>query len=161
MKKHFIVPFVLAFCALLVSSCVQPSAPEAQFIEYKVAGVSSQGIEVNFFFNIKNKNPLPIDINNYSYKVYIEGQELLNEERGGFNLGANSEKIIHIPVMIKYQNVFGSINAVIQRIAQGKKTISYSIDGSLNAGSMGLTVTTPIKASGEIPLPQDLNSIKF
>ena len=142
--------------ALLSISCFQPAAPTAQFLEYKIADITLEGIEVNFFFNVENSNPLPIDITKYDYKVYIEDQELLNEEREGFNLPGNSKKMIKIPVMIRYSKLFGSVLAVAQRLAQGNKTLSYRIEGSISAGTLGFTFITPIKASGTIPLPKDI-----
>lgn len=156
MIRKIIISTTLVCLALISTSCFQPSAPKAEFLEYKIADITLEGIEVNFFFNVENSNPLPIDIAKYDYKVYIENQELLNEERKGFNLPGNSKKIIKIPVMIRYDKLFGSVLAVVQRIAQGNDTISYRIEGSVSAGTLGFTFHTPIKASGKIPLPKDI-----
>ncbi|MBU0671803.1 MAG: LEA type 2 family protein [Candidatus Margulisbacteria bacterium] len=155
LKKTLIIPILISV-AFILSSCIQPSPPKAEFLEYKIADITAQGIEVNFWFNVANENPLSIDVSKYDYKVFIENQELLVEERGGFNLPANSKKLIKIPVFIGYGRLFGSVLAVAQRIAEGRDTISYRIEGSLTAGTMGVTVATPIKASGTIPLPKDI-----
>lgn len=155
-KKRLIILCVFAV-ALVLSSCIQPQAPKAEFLEYKIAGITPQGIEVNFWFNTENPNPLAIDITKYNYKVFIEGHEVLAEERGGFNLPANGKKLIKIPVMIRYDKVLGGVLKVAQRIALGNDTISYKIEGSISAGIAGIIVSTPIKASGDIVIPKNLN----
>jgi len=141
---------------MLLTSCVDLSGPQVDFREYKIARITTEGIEVNFFFDVENKNPVQIDITKYNYKVYVEGKELLSENREGFSLAAHAKKLIKIPVLIRYDKLFGSVLAVVQRIAAGNDTISFSIDGSITGGTMGVTATTPIKAAGKIPLPKDI-----
>jgi len=156
MIKKTLSILCLVAVAFVLSSCIQPQAPKAEFLEYKIASITTQGIEVNFWFNTENPNPLPIDITKYNYTVFIENHEVLAEERGGFSLPANGKKLIKIPVMIRYDKVLGGVLKVAQRLAQGNDTISYKIEGSINAGVAGITVATPIKASGNIVIPKNV-----
>lgn len=156
LRRLFVLSLILSLSALALSSCFQPAAPKAEFVEYKISNVTLEGIEAHFFFNISNTNPLPIDVSWYSYKVYINDREFLSEKQGGFNIPANGKKLISIPVTLRYEQVFGTALSVLELIAGGKDSISYRIEGSINAGTMGITVSTPIKASGTIPLPKEV-----
>ena len=157
MFKKILLVSILACLALAVTSCVQPSPPKAKYIDYEITTVHLQGIVVNYYFDVENPNPLPIDVSKYSYTIYINNRVFLKESRAGFNLPANSKKRITIPVTLRYDRVFGTAQSVLQLIAQGKDNISYRIDGEIHAGTMGVTVGTPMKASGTIPLPKDIN----
>ncbi len=157
MFKKILVTVILFSFVLLLTSCIEPSPPKATYLEYKIWNVTLQGIEVRFFFDVENPNPLPIDVSKYSYKIYINDRELLSENRAGFNIPANGKKMITIPVNIRYEQVFDTALSVLELIARGEDTISYRIEGEISAGTMGITVGTPIKASGTIPLPKDIN----
>ncbi len=146
----------LFLCVLILTSCVEPSPPKAEFVDYKIAAITPQGIRVDFLFNVENSNPLGIDISSYSYKVYINEQEFLSETRRGFNLPANSKKSIEIPVTIRYERLFGTAVSVLERIAKGEDTISYHIEGKINTKVADIVFGTPFKSSGTIPLPRDI-----
>ncbi|MDD5382914.1 MAG: LEA type 2 family protein [Candidatus Margulisbacteria bacterium] len=155
MKKLILIP-VLFLISFILTSCVEPKAPTAEYLNYEISRVTLEGIEVNFNFDVSNPNPLPVDVSKYAYKVYINNNEFLSENRPGFNLPANNKKRIVIPVSIRYDRLFGSAAAVLQQMAQGTDKIDYRIEGSVSAGAMGVTVGTPIKASGTIPLPKNI-----
>ena len=157
MLKKIILISAVCLVGLSLSSCVQPAPPKAEFLEYKVVGLSAQGLEVNFFFNFENPNPIPLDIVKYKYQVYINNQILLDEEREGFNLPGSGKKLVKIPVFINFANLFGTVNSVLQLINTGVDSVDYRIEGELTAGALGVKIHTPIKASGKIPIPQDLN----
>jgi LEA14-like dessication related protein len=155
MFQKVLLAAVLVGLTLTVVSCVQPSPPTANFLEYKIAGINPQGVEVNFFFQTENPNPLAVDITKYNYKVYINNQEFLVEDRPGFSLAANAKQLIKIPVTISFGRLYGSALQVIQALANGQTSIDYRIEGSLSAGFMGANFITPIKAAGAIPIPKD------
>jgi LEA14-like dessication related protein len=155
MFKKLLLLMVLAGLTLTAVSCVQPSPPTANFLEYKIAGISPQGVEVNFFFETANPNPLSVDITKYNYKVYINNQEFLVEDRPGFSLAANAKQLIKIPVNISFSRLYGTALQIIQALANGQASIDYRIEGSLSAGFMGATFITPIKTAGAIPIPKD------
>lgn len=155
MFKKLPLLITLAGLTLLLVSCVQPSAPTANFLEYKITDISSQGVEVNFFFEATNPNPLAVDLTGYNYKVYINDQEFLVEDQPGFTLQANTKQLIKIPVAISFNRLFGSALQILQALAQGNQSISYRVEGSLKSGILGMTFVTPIKAAGTIPIPKD------
>ena len=155
MFKKLILLTVMAGLALTAVSCVQPSPPTANFLEYKIAGINPQGVEVNFFFQAENPNPLTVDITKYNYKVYINNQEFLVDDRPGFSLAANAKQLIKIPVNISFSRLYGSALQIIQALADGRTSLDYRIEGSFSSGFMGATFITPIKTAGAIPIPKD------
>jgi len=157
MLKRILLASIMTCLALAGTSCFEPSPPKAEYIDYEITNVHLQGIVVNFYFDVENPNPLPIDVSKYSYTIYINNREFLKESRAGFNLPANGRERITIPVTLRYDRVFGTALSVLELIAQGKKSISFRIEGELYAGTMGVTVGTPMKASGTIPLPESIN----
>lgn len=162
MKNKLFAVIALVSLPLLLASCLEPSPPKANYLNYQITRVAAEGIDVNFNFEVENPNPLPIDVSGYSYKVLINGSEFLNEKRAGFSLPASGKSNIVIPLTIRYDRLFGSALSVVEGIVKGQTAISYSIEGSISAGTMGITVATPIKASGTIPIPKELPSeIKF
>lgn len=156
MRKLFLLIPILLTAAALVGGCVQPSPPEVKLQNYSISRVTLEGIEVNFNLEINNPNPVPMEIAGYSYQVFINDIEFLNEKRTGFSLPASDKKIVTIPVNIRYDKLFGTAASVIGTITSGGKTINYRIEGTVNAGLLGLNVAAPIKASGAIPIPKEI-----
>jgi len=151
--------FILLFLGLIVASlaaCYQPSAPTAEFVDYKLASITPEGLEFNFFFNASNPNPLSLDITKYIYKIYIEDQELIAETRAGFTIPANGKQLIKIPVMLSYDKIFGGTEAIIQRLVSGNDKVNYRIEGSISSSLMSVIFTTPFKSEGQITLPKEI-----
>jgi len=145
----------IAFFAIVLSSCLQPTPPTVTFLEYKIAGLNSEGIEINFFFQSENPNPISVDIVGYSYKVYINDQEFLVDDRPGFTLQAKAKQLIKIPITISFNRLFGTALQIIQTLAKGDQSLTYKVEGTLKTSFIGAVFSTPIKASGTIPIPKD------
>lgn len=156
MRKLFLLVPILLIAAALLGGCVQPSPPEVKLQNYSISRVTLEGIEVNFNLEINNPNPIPMEVAGYSYRVFINDIEFLNENRTGFSLPASDKKIVTIPVNIRYDKLFGTAASVIGTITSGGKTINYRIEGTVNAGLLGVNVAAPIKASGAIPIPKEI-----
>ena len=157
MIKKGIILFALFLLALGSISCFEPSPPKAKYKDYEISRVTLQGFEIDFYFDVDNPNPVPIDISGYSYQVYINNREFLSENRAGFRLPSSGKETITIPVYVRYDRLFGTAISIVERIAKGENTIDYRIEGSLRAGVAGISVKTPLKASGKIPIPKDIN----
>jgi len=155
LKKALTALFLLAIAAVL-SSCVQPAAPEVKYLDYKLGKVTTEGIEVNFNFEVKNPNPVPLDVTNYSYKVYINDKEMASADHQGFSLPASDKTRVTIPAFVRYEQLFGSALSIIDRMAKGINNFDYRVEGTVNAGTLGLTVGSPLKASGTIPIPKNI-----
>jgi LEA14-like dessication related protein len=154
-KKAFLMLFFLSL-SLVLSSCVQPSAPTVQYQNYYLGQVTAQGIEVNFNFEVGNDNPIPLDVTNYSYKIFINDNELIAASHEGFSLPASGKTKVTIPAFVRYDQLFGSVLSLLDRMAKGINTFDYRVEGNLSAGVLGLTVSTPLKAAGTIPIPKNI-----
>ena len=154
-KKAFSLLFLLSL-GLVLSSCVQPSAPEVKYVDYKLGRMMSDGIEVNFNFEVSNPNPIPLDVTSYSYKVFINDKELASASREGFTLPASDKTKVIIPAFVRYDQLFGSVLSLIDRMSKGNNTFDYRVEGNISAGVLGLTVGAPLKASGTIPIPKNI-----
>jgi len=144
----------LGFTAIAVSGCFQPSPPEVVLQSYSISKVTLEGVEINFNFEIKNPNPIPMDVKTYDYRVYINDIEFLNENRSGFSLSASDKKIVIIPVFIRYEKLLGTAASIFNTINSGGQTIDYRIEGSVIGSVVGITISAPIKTSGTIQIPQ-------
>jgi len=157
MSRKTALALVILSLPLVLSSCVQPSPPKAEYLDYEITKMHLEGIVVHFYFDIENPNPLPIEIAQYSYTIYINDREFMKEVQPGFNLPASGKKRVTIPVTLRYESVFGTALSVLELVAQGKTSISFRIDGKISAGAMGVYVQTPLQASGTIPIPKEIN----
>ncbi len=158
MKKH-IRPFIAVLpvlFALLLSGCVKLDAPEVKYIDSKIDQVTLEGIRVNFYFDIKNPNGVPLDITGYSYKVFINDRELLNDKRPGFSLLATETTRVTITTFVRYDKVVDSVLSVMANIMAGNMYVDYRVEGEVTGGTLGLTVTSPIKASGRLNVPKEM-----
>lgn len=155
MKKIIVVSCLLLVVSLL-TGCVQLDAPKVKYIDYRINRINTEGVEVNFYFDVTNKNPVSLDVANYSYNVYINNKKILTQTGHGFSLAANATQRITLPVFVRYEGVFGAALSIIESLARGEKEMDYRVDGSISAGAMGLTASAPINASGKIKIPTNI-----
>ncbi|MBN3033731.1 MAG: LEA type 2 family protein [Candidatus Saganbacteria bacterium] len=155
LKKAFLALFLLAIGASL-SSCVQPSPPDVKYVDHSIGRVTADGFEVNFNFEAANPNPLQLDVSGYSYKVFINDKELASADQKGFSLPASGKTKFTVPAFIRYDQLFGTVLSLVERLARGEKTIDYRVEGTVSAGVLGLTVSSPLKAAGKIPIPKNI-----
>lgn len=155
LKKAFSALFLVSL-GLLLSSCIESTAPEVKYLDYKLGKVTNEGIEVNFNFEVKNPNPVPIDVTGYSYKVFINDKELASADRQGFNLPASDKTRVTVPAFVRYEQLLGSAISLLDRLAKGIDSFDYRVEGTVKAQALGLTVSSPLNASGTIPIPKNI-----
>ncbi|MBU0501675.1 MAG: LEA type 2 family protein [bacterium] len=153
-KKAFFL-LIIATISLALTSCA-PQQPTVKFIEHKANSVTTDGVELTFLFEAENPNSLDVNVVSYKYKVFINDKELLSEVRGGFNIPRNSKKKILVPVMVRYDKLFGTAVGVLDALVGGDKKLSYKIEGTANIKFLELIFHVPINASGNIPIPKDI-----
>jgi LEA14-like dessication related protein len=159
MKKKLFASIFLLGLALLLSSCVQPSAPEVKYVDYRLGQITTDGIEVNFNFEVSNPNPIPLDVTSYSYKVFINDKELVSADHKGFSLAAAEKTKVSILALVRYDQLFGTAVSLIDRIAKGIDSFDYRVEGTVTAGMLGVTVGTPLKAAGTVHMPREGENI--
>jgi LEA14-like dessication related protein len=147
---------ILLVVALLLVGCDKVASPEATFKDYTISRVTFEGIEVAFNFTVNNPNPVALDVTDYSYKIFLNDKEFLADTRPGFSLPSAEKAEISIPVMIRFDKLFGTAVSILEKLAKGENTINFKVEGSFTAGALGLKVGVPLKAEGVIPIPKDL-----
>ena len=150
MKKLF---YFLLFIPL-ISGCIQLEAPKANYRDVRVSNVNLQGARLDFMFDVENKNPIAVEITNYTYQVEINGRELVNNTGGGITIEAQASKMLTLPVQLRWDRVFDSVVSIAANLMSDKMYLDYKVTGSLTAGTMGLTTTAPLNASGRINIPK-------
>jgi LEA14-like dessication related protein len=158
-KKKLLASIFLLGLALCLSSCVQPSAPEVKYVDYKLGRITSEGLEVNFNFEVSNPNPIQLDVTSYSYKVFINDKELVAADHQGFSLAASAKTRVSIAAVVRYDQLFGAAASLLANMAKGINSFDYRVEGNLSAGILGITVSAPLKASGTIPIPKEMKII--
>lgn len=151
MKK---IAFLLIVLSLFVSACGQFEKPTATYKDYSITRIATDGLEVSFYFDVTNPNPIDLDVANYSYNIFINDRKILEQTASGFTLTANKTKQIALPVFIRYSEVFGAAVSLIESLLKGEQYMDYKVEGEIHVGTMGLTVGTPLKAEGKIKIPQ-------
>lgn len=145
----------MLFGLIFITGCIQLDAPKVTYIDSKVTRVTLEGAQVDFLFDVQNKNPIPLEVSSYSYTIHINGRRLLSDNRSGFSIGSNEKKRISLPIFVRYDRVFDSVLGIAANILAGKMYFDYKIEGSLSAGTSGLTVSAPIQASGRVKIPKE------
>jgi len=147
--------FILLLASMFIAGCVSLEPPKVTYLDSRVSRVTLEGVQLDFFFNVANNNPIPLDISGYSYKIYVNDRELLSENRAGFNLPANQTKSITLSTFVRFDRVLDAALNVVASILAGKMYLDYRVEGSISAGTLGVTVTAPLKASGRVNIPRE------
>ncbi len=153
MKQIFIF---LAISSLFISGCVNLDSPKVDFKDYTIGSVAADGITANFNFDVTNTNPIDLNIANYSYQVFINDKKIVEQTGAGFTLSANKTSRITLPVFIKYEGVFGAALSILESLAKGEQEMSYRVEGTISGGTMGINVSSPIKAEGKLKIPSNI-----
>lgn len=154
MKKYL----WLLFIPLLLSGCVNLESPKVEYKDYTIGQIAADGITANFNFDVTNTNPIDLNIANYSYQVFINDKKIVEQTGAGFTLPANKASKITLPVFIKYEGVFGAAVSILESLAKGEQEMKYRVEGTISGGTMGVNVSSPIKAEGKLKIP---SNIKF
>ena len=133
-----------------LSSCVEVEAPEVKYLDHAARNITLDGFDAIFFFEASNPNPVSVGINKYSYKIFLNEQEFLSDEKKGFRIPASGKKNFEISARIKYANILKTGASIISTLLSGEQEIPYKIEGSLSGDVAGMIITAPINAEGTI-----------
>ena len=152
MKKLLLLSIFL----FLLTGCVSVEPPKVAYIRTDISGVSMQGAQLALVFNVENKNPFALPVKGYSYKVYINDRELLNETGAGFALNAMETKDLSIPVFVRYDRVIDNVLTVAANILANKMYLDLRVEGVMNAEALGFSVSAPFNTSGRVNIPNKI-----
>ncbi|HVN67678.1 MAG TPA: LEA type 2 family protein, partial [Candidatus Sulfotelmatobacter sp.] len=107
MKRKLWLCGLVSLAITTLTGCVQPSPPQVKYLDYRLGRITTEGIEVNFNFEVSNPNPLQLDVTGYSYKVFINDKELVSADHQGFSLAASAKTKVSILALVTYDHLFG------------------------------------------------------
>jgi LEA14-like dessication related protein len=143
----------LAFIAVLISGCSsleqltkQIQRPQAKFQSLSFGKISTTSIELLPVISINNSNMFPIPINNISYQLSLNNQQLISGNSQSIGtLPANGSKDITLALELTNQ----SLDALQQLLFKDGQ-VDYKINGKVNV--VGLDI--PFEQQSTLYMPQ-------
>ncbi|MFO7593147.1 MAG: LEA type 2 family protein [Pseudomonadota bacterium] len=148
-------PLFIAAIAALVTACSALNEvvkePNVSVEGMQVKSVSLSDMVLDFTLGVENPNPVGISLSGLSYKLDVEDKSLLSGQSDNkLKVGANKSSSLHLPLQLKYQDVFGSMESLFKQ-----DKIRYALSGELDFGLFRL----PYSKQGMIDVPS-LPSVK-
>ena len=146
---------IVSVMAVLMTGCSAlkevVKEPNVSVKGMQVKSVSLSDMALDFTLGVENPNPVGISLNGLSYKLDVEDKSLLSGQSGSkLKVGANKSSDVHLPLQLKYQDVFGSLESLFKQ-----DKIRYALSGELDFGLFRL----PYSKQGMIDMPS-LPSVK-
>ena len=119
--------------------------PEVKVLDLKMLGITAQGVDIDVGLNVKNPNPLPLNLDSVDYALSLSGEKVTEGTfEKGINIPANGEGVVRIPLKFQFQSVGNLLSGFINR--SFKK--DYELTGSVKLGIFSI----PFVKKGEIDL---------
>ncbi len=155
-KRNLCSVVVLA-SALFLGGCKQPAPPQLSLIGSEVSLKSFTEAMVISKFRITNPNPLPL-VGKASYSLQLDDKHLVDGIIPRVELAAADESELLIQTAVPLVSAFKSLGNLISNISSGQKEVEYLLTGDLEfvvaAGLINIPLMVPLKAVGEISLPE-------
>lgn len=142
---------LLALSMLLLSACTAFVAkPEVTLKNVKLVGVSSEGVDLDFYLSVYNPNNFDLHLKEFSYDVNIVSLPLA---RGNspktYDFYSKSASDLMIPVKIPYS---GLIEVLKRR--PNPEAVPYQLHADLTIGTAVGNMTVPVNKSGTFAVPK-------
>jgi hypothetical protein len=95
------------------------------------------------------------------YDLYIKGDKFTSGTSSVIDLVPNGEANFTLESKVDLVQAFGVAANLLAEIAAGKKSVPYKISGNFKSNLAGIQVTSPVEASGDIPLPSAASLLKL
>jgi len=129
MKKILFI-LIPVFMIFACSSVNIKKKPEANLEKFEIESFSLEDVTFLFHVSIKNPYPVSIKLKDISFKMSLEGKQMIKTNTGsGLNLKAGAKEITTFRVQLKYSDIAGII-----RDYNNKKYLNSVLD---------ITVTLP------------------
>jgi len=153
------IRYLFIVCLLLVGwivlpGCVSLQPPSVEFQDVVVRNIDLKKATLDFRFKIKNPNPIDIDHAHYNYVLHINDHEFIRGDKIKLKVPANKTFTTVIPVILYYQKLFRTTEALTQAILKGKRNLPYRLSGAVTFSAMSLSLDVPFDSQGDIPLPK-------
>lgn len=150
MKCKYIVFFILCHIYFFLTcqgleKLVQ--APVVRIAEVQMNNINFEAVSLTFDILVDNRNPFGITITKYDYRFSLENTQLFsNEEAQNLVIGAQNQNHVHVPLTIKFSNVFELIHKT-----KNLDSLNYSFEGHILPGGILSTFNIPFSKTGSLP----------
>lgn len=143
MKLFFAVvaTLFLSSCAYLTKDLLKD--PEVKVIDFNITNVTLEDVSINVKMNIKNPNPIPINLDQVTYALKFSGKDVTEGTfTDGVKVPASGENNVTVPLKFKYS----SLNSLVSSLLSNTFTKEYEINGSAKMGIFNI----PFSDKGEV-----------
>ena len=148
MKTLLVAATVLAALASVgTSGCTKPKAPQLTPKEVAVTAVDIGGFDMRVKMDAFNPNGFDIAVRGIVAHVVVDGTQDLGTVSASqpIVLPANAHTLVDVPMSVKWKGISG-----LASLAQAKKPVPYTVDGTATVGGESLNVDVPFKLDGKI-----------
>jgi len=122
--------------------------PDVRISKTKIAGLSFDQVDLVFDIEIKNPNPIGINLAGFDYDLLLNKNSFLKgEQNNQLEIKANDVAVIQLPLSLLYNNIFKTYNSLKN---EDKITYSLKTGLSFNIPVLG-PVRIPVSTSGDVP----------
>ncbi len=152
--KRFILAVLLGTLAVTNAGCSKPKAPQLTPKEVAVTKVDVAGFDMRVKLDAFNPNGFDIAVRSIVAHVIVDGTQDLGTVTASqpINLPANAHTLVDVPMNVKWKGLGG-----LATLAQARKPVPYTLDGTANIGGDNLNVDVPFKLTGQIT-PEQVQS---
>lgn len=143
MKFIFLLFFTLQLsaCAYLTRDLLKD--PEVNLVDFAVTGLSLEDVSVEFKMNVKNPNPLPLNLDELVYSINFSGQNVTSGVfTQGVSIPALGENTLVVPLKFKYSSVGNLVTSLLKNTFKKE----YEISGTAKLGLFSI----PYNKSGVV-----------
>ncbi len=143
---------LLVLSMLILSACTAFVAkPVVKLKDVKLAGLKSEGLDLDFYLTVYNPNSYDIHLTNYRYELKIMSRPLARgNSRTTHDLGAKSQTDIMIPAKVPYK---GLIEVLKRR--PNPEVVPYQLNAELTVGTAVGNLNVPLTMSGDFTIPRE------
>lgn len=147
--KSVALKVILVFSGLLMAACSTMSGlvkdPEVRVAEFKLAGINSEGVNIDLGVNVKNPNQVPLKLDEIEYALNIAGEKVTEGVFDkGVNIPAMGEGTVFIPLKFNFTSVGNLLSGFMNR----SFVKDYELTGSAKLGIFSI----PFNQKGTIDL---------
>ena len=148
MKRSVLALLLVALAvSIAIAGCAKPKAPQLTPKEVAVTSVDVAGFDMQVKMDAFNPNGFPIAVRSIVAHVIVDGTQDLGTVTASqpITLPANAHTLIDVPMTVKWKGLGG-----LATLAQARKPVPYTLDGTATIGGESLNVDVPFKLQGQI-----------
>jgi len=139
----------LPFLLLFATGCEELDAflPTIAFQTLDVNEIDFTEAKVDFVFGVDNPNPVDVGLSSFSYKLGLEGVELLQGDNAdGFQLAASDASELRLPVDLNWQQTWETVQAT-----RGEDNVAFGLKGRFGFDTPLGEARIPYDEGGQFP----------